>query len=736
MKRILKTVSQYLSSFMPILLLFLLGLGVSLEVERKKSLTFLKIHQHETNYAPRILRDKFGVPHIYGKRNIDVVFGLAYAHAEDDFKTIQDVLFAGRGLLGSKYGPDAAITDYLVHFMDIWPSVRAGYDELPTDVRLIAEAYADGFNLYATEIAAQEPERVYAALYPVTGQDIVAGFAFKTPLFYGFDKTIADLAAGKLLFDKEVVKQSNSERMSGLKLSSSVLKATKSPRLDRGSQGIAIAPKKTEDGSTYLLVNSHQPLTGAVAWYEARLKSEEGLDLVGGTFPGSPLILHGAGTHMGWASTVNKPDLVDIYRLKLNPDNPLEYEVDGAWMTMKNRQVRLKVALVGPYYWTVTKSVKETIFGPVLEFDHGTYAVAYAGYREIRGLEFFLRVNTAKNRRDFENALAMKAMPSINYIYADSAGEIAYYYNAKMPNRPNVSGVQWKDILNGQRSALLWDSYVEANALPRVVNPDSGVVFNANNTPYISSFGQDNPKLVNFPIHFGIETKMTNRALRLQQLLKRPTFIMEDLRDIKYDLNYDPQWDVVQSIWLIKEADLTVSEQKGLTHLKQWNLSTNVENIHAALGVLYISQMVKADMDGVYRPDPTQAFKKAFSLLMKSYKSYAIEYGLLSRIKRGEHSLPLDGGPDVLRAAYGWPLDQENHASIKAGDTYIMFVQWDAQGKVALRTIHNFGSASTRPNSPHYADQMPLFAKKRERVFPFSLDAVESEKTKDYKPGT
>ena len=71
-------------------------------------------------YKARIERDEWGVPHIYGKRDADVTFGLAYAHAQDDYETLRDVIFALRGQLASIYGRDAAINDYYVHLMNFW----------------------------------------------------------------------------------------------------------------------------------------------------------------------------------------------------------------------------------------------------------------------------------------------------------------------------------------------------------------------------------------------------------------------------------------------------------------------------------------------------------------------------------------------------------------------------------------------------------------------------------------
>ncbi|MCV6604630.1 MAG: penicillin acylase family protein, partial [Porticoccaceae bacterium] len=216
-------------------------------------------------YDVRIIRDAYGVPHIYGDRDVDVAFGLAYAHAEDDFATMQDVLLATRGKLATLKGVAASKTDYLIQMMRVWDVVNAGYDtRLSTEARAHAEAYANGLNYYIS----QNPDGISPHLLPVTGRDVVAGFTFKTPLFYGFDQALAAVADGSY--------------GTGLDKTAALIPTNK-PQPDIGSQGIAVAPSRSADGHTRLLVNSHQPLTGPVAWYEARVKSGEGWDMAGST---------------------------------------------------------------------------------------------------------------------------------------------------------------------------------------------------------------------------------------------------------------------------------------------------------------------------------------------------------------------------------------------------------------------------------------------------------------------
>jgi acyl-homoserine-lactone acylase len=291
-------------------------------------------------YNARIERDNFGVPHITGPRDADVAFGMAFAHSEDDFATIQQVALAVRGQLAATEGPKAAVTDYLVRIFRVWETVDAKYEtDLPPDLRRVLEAYADGVNYYA----ALHPDQVMRGLLPFTGKDVVAGFVFKLPFFYGLDHTLMKLT-------------SSAGRQSISNSGKSAFLWTDAP-VPVGSNAVAVAPSRSADGATRLLVNSHQPYTGPVSWYEAVLDSGEGWHVAGGFFPGSPFMLHGHNQHLGWANTVNGPDLVDVYKLVINPANTNQYRLDGQWREFQKSDAALRVKILGPLVWTVHREV-------------------------------------------------------------------------------------------------------------------------------------------------------------------------------------------------------------------------------------------------------------------------------------------------------------------------------------------------------------------------------------------
>jgi len=249
-------------------------------------------------YDVEIARDSFGVPHINGKTDADAAYGLAYAHAEDDFSTIEDVVAMTRGRYGAIAGSDGAKVDFVLHLLGARETADRRYLELSPQVRAVAEAYAAGLNHYAEK----HPQEVrLSKLFPVTGKDIVTGFVLRAPFFYGLDSTIGALAEGK------PQPKESAARMTPI---------GRDPEMN-GSNAFAIAPKRMADGKTWLISNSHQPYEGQVAWYEAVTHSNEGLDMAGALFPGSPFVLLGHNGNLGLTNTVNRPDPIIVYKLVL-----------------------------------------------------------------------------------------------------------------------------------------------------------------------------------------------------------------------------------------------------------------------------------------------------------------------------------------------------------------------------------------------------------------------------------
>ncbi len=676
----------------------------------------------------RILRDTWGVPHIYGKTDADAAYGLAFAQCEDDFKTVEEAMIATRSLGGVNGGAQAAAIDYMVHLLGVWDSVNAKYDtDLSPQTRAICEAYADGVNRYAQ----LHPDEVTMGdIWPVTGKDIVAGFVFKAPFFYGLDNAVLELFGDER--KREVsTKTAAIDGPEALAASREFLTGG----LPTGSNTFSIGPKRTADGSTFLAVNSHQPWEGPVAWYEAHVHSDEGWEAVGGTFPGVPIVLHGHNRRLGWAHTVNSPDLVDVYVLEINPANKDQYKLDGQWKDFDIEMVPMTVK-VGEGVMNIKREVVRSVHGPVLRQPHGVYAIRYAGMGDIRAVEQWYRMNRANNLDQWLDAMKMRAIPSLNCGYADADGNILYLYNALMPIR--AEGYDWRQYLPGNTSETIWDDYIPFDRLPMVKNPDSGMVQNCNSTPFQTTVGPGNPDPAAYAPAFGIETHMTNRALRAIETFGADDSIdWDEFVKYKFDTRYSRESFMAKVRVAILSGKIPNDPlaQQAVSVLTKYDLDTNAADPGTALAVMtalpFHNNAGKLPM-----PDElVDQLRKSADILKRIHGRIDVPWAEVNRLHRGNADLGLGGGPDTLHAVYGKATEDGGRFVGQAGDCYVLLVKWDNSGKVSSQSVHQFGAATTRPASPHYADQAPLFVASKLKPVWFEEADVRAHLEREYVPG-
>lgn len=668
-------------------------------------------------YNVTIYRDIWGVPHIFGNKDEDTAYGLGYAHAEDDFKTIQDVLIAARGNLAEYHGRYVAANDYMVKLLKIWDLVEKNYDNgLSEDVTRISEAYADGINHYVSLY----PDKAFKGVFPVEGKDIVAGFIHRMPLMFGLDGALAGLASGK--YPK---KNKDSTSAQSNILNQRML----------GSNVIAVSPARSDDKYTRLLINSHQPWSGPVAWYEAHLHSNEGWNMVGGLFPGSPVILVGHNENLGWSHTVNSPDLIDIYELTINPKNPNQYYFDGKYENFELSEAKIKVKIWGPIKWTFKRKVYRSKHGPVIKNDHGSFAIRYSGHDEFRYLEQWFRMNKSKNFNDFENALKLMSIPMFNTIYADKKGNIFYVYNALFPERKD--GYTWEaDPLSGDTSENLWKDYLPYSALPKILNPKSGFLQNCNSSPFLATTGNQNPDASFYNKNLGIERFQTNRALRAIEIYGSDTSIdRNEFYKYKYDTKYSEESVLVSNLkrFLSEAETIDKDVNKVLSILKEWNYETD----SLAVGVHYALDAIKP----VYNPDDyiynyeliMKRLKESVKKTNDHFRKIDIRWGEIQRLKRGNKNMPLSGGPDILRAIY--TKGDKGQRKAIAGDCYFQIVEWSPSGEVSSQSIHQYGSATLDSTSMHYDDQVELFSTNRMKPVWMNIKDIKLNLLNSYSPG-
>lgn len=715
---------KYLYGAAALISVGLIGSAVYLRTPASPAYSASKAQAVAASYDARIIRDKFGVPHIFGQTDADASFGFGYAHAEDDWATIQDVVIAARGMSAQYKGKNVAPQDYLFDLFKVDEVVALNYDDqVSPQVKAVAQAYAAAINLYGTE----HPDEVLPGLLPVTEKDVLAGFVWATPFFYRLDGYLEDLFTAE---DRPNV--SPWGQTSSLDLPDAV----------RGSNAFAIAPSRSADGHTRLIANSHQPMSGPYAWYEAHLVSEEGLNTLGATFPGSPIMSQGVTPNLGWTHTVNRPDLIDIYALEVNdPKAPTQYKLDGAWVDFERTKSDFRVKLWGPFSLPIKRDILWSEHGPVLPTETGYYAIRFAGLGTLEpgglgALDQWFAMNKATNMAEWRAALEPRGVLSFNIVYADREGNIGSVYNARMPNR--IEGPEWQEILPGDRSELIWDGFRPLSDMPQIWNPDCGWLFSANATPFdLTDEACDNDK-ADFSETFGLEDRVTNRSRRALELFRNDKSISrEELLNYRADTRYAPESDLMK---LVVELVATPSEdplvKSAQEVLRNWDGDTVRTSRGAALAVITGTRVLGYEYMEREVDDPMTVLAQSASDLMDKFGRVDPEWGEVNRIVRGDVSVPIDGAPDVLRAIYadrdGVATDGVMNAF--AGDTHIIVADWAPDGTALVDSIHNYGSATLDETSPHYNDQVQMFSDGKYKRVAMTLEDVLKEATADYRP--
>ncbi len=638
------------------------------------------------DYHPTITRDDYGVPTIHGHDDGETAYGLAMAHAEDNFATIQLVVLASRGRLGAYLGEQGAKSDFLWNLLDVEGAVDRGYErDLSPEIRAIFTGYADGLNAYARG----HPSEVLPGAQNVTGRDVAAGSALTLPLFWGFDSILGRLA------DEHghpcAVQRAAAET------------------IDWGSNAFAVAPSRSSDHHTRVILNSHQPWDGPVAWYEARIESDSGWRMHGGLFPGAPFPVVGTNGAIGWAATVNLPDLADVYRLRTDAQHPGQYFYDGQWRRFDTRLIWLHVK-IGPAVVPVPKTLRYSVQGPAFQTADGWVAVRYAGAGELRALEQFYRMGRAQNFEQWRAAMAMRAIPSFNFIYGDQTGRIAYLYNAILPRRP-AGRTDWSACVPGDTSATLWNSRDYIANTPALINPRSGWLYSANGAPWSSTDPGADMQAADYPEAAPfIETYLTNRGLRAVEVLSPERTISEQqLEAAKFDLTYSAHSRMAAAIQAIAAADASHDPELARiqTALRGWDMRSNSENRGAALANLMFEPLYEARRNRAPEPDPIVTARAAARYLTERFHRLDPKWGDVLRLRHGNVDLPMDGANDVLRGIR-WAREGDGRLNANFGDGLMMIMDWAPDHTLQVRVIHQWG-ASSHETSPHYNDQSPLY---------------------------
>jgi acyl-homoserine-lactone acylase len=695
------------------------------------SLSIGAFSQVNPNYHVEIVRDSFGVPHIFGHTDADVAYGLVYAACEDDFKTVQWGLMLARGKLGLMMGVEGAKIDYAVQLLGVPDIIKERYEkDLSPQFRKLLDAGAAAGNDYARK---HPDQLVSRKLLPVHPSDFIAGYMLSMALMTGVDNAIKSVVGG------------------------TVPTALKYDKQARGSNALAMDSNITADGSVYLDVNAHQPLEGPMSWYECHLHSDEGWNAMGATFHGAVSLFHGVNENLGWAHTTNYFDAIDIYQLQQDPKKKNNYLVDGVSYPLKTTRAHLSVNLAKhpdkhKFVLNITKKRWWSIYGATYKNDKGIFAIRLAANMTIKSPEEWYLMNKAKNYTEFRRALDMQGIVNQYVTYADRFDTIYCVSNGAMPLRPD--GYDWKTTVPGNTMKTLWTKFLPNDSLPHVLNPKCGWVFDCNNTSYTMTAKNENPPMLPIQKNVGFEMNQTNRSLRMYEMMdemKGRKLTWDDFLHIKYDAHYPQHVTApfkhfeMEDIFRMRESDYP-DIADVITILKKWAVKregavadTNAVVLYRFLYACYFG--INDSMDQLFTKDTkakleyfAQGLRKVKKDMLADYGTLNVPLGSYQRHQRGDVDLPTDGGPDMWDAKYGSTY-AKGKIRITNGESYIMLARWPKGGGLPiLRSIAAFGSSNT-PGAKHFTDQMHMYVNKQTKEESLSKEWAYKHAERIYHPG-
>ena len=659
-----------------------------------------------------IARDSFGVPHIFAPTDAEVAYGLAWAHAEDDFATMQMLILTGKGKVATHLGKKGAPIDFVFGLLNTKATVQAQMNQFDPKFIQLLKGYLLGLEAYAKV----HPDQVLNKhVFPITIEEYLASAAFSVAIFCGVDKALPKILNGTI------------------------------PKLEgftgEGSNAFAINAKKSASDETILVINAHQPIEGPTAFYEAHVQSDEGWNILGGLFPGAPLIFHGVTPNLAWAHTVNFQDKIDIYQLETSKSHPGEYKVDGNWLKLEKRKIKLSIkGIPFPIY----KTAYQSIYGPTVATPKGEFfSMRLPALMDAGALQQWYAMNKANNFKEFKEALEQNHLPMFNIMYADKADNIFYISNGKMPYRNKDTSYHWSSTLPGNTKATLWNEFKPLSALPQMTNPKSGYLFNANHSPFLASSELDNLNPTNFDVNDGYETYHNNRSRRAKNLIDQLDKISyEDIKRIKFDRQLPNP--ILFPYGFTADTMFMVDENKYpqlasiITTLKNWDHNAVAESKGALIyNLAYYNVPVVMEgrnKDKLTMVEAVKVYQIIYDFLQSNYGRTDLTLGDVQRLVRGKENWPQGGMPDVLAAVMSEPYGKDKR-KMNSGDAYINFVRFPKNGGLPLiESVNTFG-ASYNEGDRHYNDQRAMYQAQQLKRMTLDKTEVLQKAVRQYHPG-
>ena len=731
----------------------IIGLATALPLASPLAIVAGELEPEQLAASVTIYRDAYGVPHIDGPTDEAVVFAFAYCQAEDFFWQIEDSYLMGLGRFAEAHGRRGLNSDLLNRAFEIVPRSQADFEHFEPELKRICTAFTLGLN-YFLEKNPQVKPRLITHFEP--WYVLAFGRQLMLEMGYRYTRISGDFLPG---MHKEIW-TANSGRPS--------------PREQyarhAGSNAWALAPSRTKSGHAMLFINPHQPWFGFGQFYEAHLRSGAVWDFSGATFFGNPMLALGHNQHLGWAFTVNEPDIADVWIETFDdPENPLNYRYEDGYRAAIEWQDTIKIG-GATRVDERTYTFRKTHHGPVVAKQNETQFLSarVAKLYEANLLRQVLRMVRAENLDQFRSAMGMLNFQFMNTVYADRAGNIFYLYNGVVPQRDPA--FDWSKPVDGSTARTEWGDYHPTSELPQVLNPPSGFIQNCNSTPFTTT-DDGNPALGDFPAYMVEDRFDDKRRAKMSRLLLREMHdvTLQDWQRAAFDTTL--YWPLTELPRLARELntiktthpEIAAQAEPYLDHLLDWDCRVTLDSTQATLclawyeelyGTGYPAETLKSQF--IEQPETKfTALARAAAKLKGVFGDWKVDWGEVNRIQRHPDvadflqipfddklpSLPCAGmhGPlGVAFVVYYTPsinipfVRQVKKRYGVVGNTYMAAIEFG--DKVEAGTLLQFGQ-SADPTSPHFMDQAQLLSESRFKPSLFDWNEIKQQAVSTYRPG-
>ena len=696
-----------------------------------------------------IIRDTWGIAHVYGKTDADAVFGVMFAQAEDDFNRLETNIINGMGRLAEAEGEKEVWRDLRMKLFIDPADMKTKYASSPPWLKTLMNAYADGLNYYLRTHPSVTP-RVITRFEPWMALTFTEGSI-------GGDIERVNLTQLEGFYGKTPTSQAS---VRPLRQDESGLVQTEEIEFvePTGSNGAAIGPSMTATKHAMLLINPH---TSFFFRSEAQMVSDEGLNAYGALTWGQFFIYQGFNERAGWMHTSSGVDNIDEYlETIVRKPNGYAYRYGSEERPVQESKISVPYKIgtgMGQRVFTVYR----THHGPIVREAEGKWVSVRLMQEPVKALIQSYTRAKANNYQAYRDTMELHTNSSNNTIYADADGTIAYFHSNFIPRRDNK--FDFTKPVDGSDPATEWNGVLSLDATPGLVNPPNGWLFNVNNWPW-SAAGANSPKRENFPIYVDRGTTESPRGFHALRVLQdKKGFTLDTFLAAAYD-SYLPAFErmipLLLRAWDEAPANSPLKSKlaEPIATLRGWDYRWSVSSVPTSLAVYWGNDIARRAGDATGRGNPItqveratpdqrlQSFAAAADKLTADFGTWQTPWGEINRYQRNNGDLEQrfnDAAPSIpvgftssrwgSLASFGartYPGTKKMYGT--SGNSFVAVVEFGNQ--VRARAV-SAGGESGDPRSKHFGDQAMRYATGDLRDVYFYRADVDAHKERQYHPG-